>query len=162
MIPWALPVILLAAASGQPLSDRTGLVSTVDIETHGEVFEVRVVGNFDVADHAFVGGRLLLVIESSLEGNIGEVVIPSAALEEAPSFYLNTRPLDARVAEGGGVYFATLEFAGSGRNEIEVSGFASDSDDVTDRPERPVPWWAFVAAPAAAAAAVAVARRARR
>jgi len=55
------------------LSDATGLVNRFDIETGGQVFEIKTTANFDVEKVEFDKDKkqLTFYIVSSLENNLG-------------------------------------------------------------------------------------------
>ncbi|RNJ74738.1 MAG: hypothetical protein EB828_06515 [Nitrosopumilus sp. D6] len=114
-------------ASAAPLSDRTGLVNTLSIDAGGHPFEVRIVGNFDVTGHEFDGDkkRLLILVDSSLENNIGEIVLPIELLGGNLTLYLNGDILDAKVHSNDLISFLTLDFEGIGENRLEIFGSAS-------------------------------------
>ena len=39
-----------------PLSDATGLINRLDVQTSGHVFEIKLVSNFDLNDYSFDQG----------------------------------------------------------------------------------------------------------
>jgi len=88
-IPLLLLLIINPAFGA--LSDATGLLNRLDIETSGHTFEVETVSNFDVQDFNFDKDkkRLTLYIDSGLENNLGEVLIPQNLLGGNFTFYLN-------------------------------------------------------------------------
>jgi hypothetical protein len=57
-------------------------VNRLDVETNGYTFEIKTVSNFDVIDHEFNKDekQLTLFVNSGLENNLGEVIIPSELL----------------------------------------------------------------------------------
>ena len=116
------PLLLLAVspAHGQ-LSDATGLVNRLYVEAGGHTFEVRTVSNFDVS-HAYDGDerRLTLFVDSGLENNLGEVVIPRALLGGNLSFYLNDEPFEPELRTTESIAFVTLDFEGAGENRIDI------------------------------------------
>ena len=74
-----LSVILLFVITpvyGQLLSDATGLINRIDIQTSGHDFEVVLTANFDLVDYGFDKNskQLILYLESGLENNLGEIV----------------------------------------------------------------------------------------
>jgi len=82
---------ILTPVYGQALSDATGLVNRLDVQTGGHSFEVQTVSNFDISDFEFDKDekRLTLHIVSGLENNLGEVIIPQNLLGGNLTFYLN-------------------------------------------------------------------------
>ncbi|RNJ77219.1 MAG: hypothetical protein EB829_07015 [Nitrosopumilus sp. H8] len=152
-----LLLLVFLPASGQLLSDQTGLVSTLDVESGGRSFEVRVVGNFDVSGHEFDAGsnRLLVLVDSSLERNIGEIILPMDLLGGNLTFYLNGEELEAKVSANEQISFVTLNFEGSGSNELEIYGTVYSGGN-TSEPVTFDYWWVIPGVVAAAAAALAV------
>ena len=86
----AFLILSFSPAFGQ-LSDATGLVNRFDIETGGHVFEITTTANFDVSDVDFDKDekQLTFYIVSSLENNLGEIIIPANLLSGNFTFLLN-------------------------------------------------------------------------
>ena len=65
-------------AFGGVLSDATGLVNRFDIETGGYEFEIITTSNYDVQEVEFDKDKkqLTFYMVSSLENNLGEIIIP--------------------------------------------------------------------------------------
>ena len=63
----------------------------MDIQTSGYDFEVVLTANFDLVDFSFDKNskQLILYLDSGLENNLGELVIPSTLLNGDFTFYLN-------------------------------------------------------------------------
>ena len=118
------------------LSDATGLVNRLDIETSGHTFEVEVVANFDILDFDFDKDkkRLTLYIDSGLENNLGEVLIPQTLLGGNFTFYLNEQEFSPKIKSNEKISFVTLNFTGSGNNELEIFG-TSYLNGLTERDE---------------------------
>ncbi len=76
-----LLVLIVTPAFGA-LSDATGLVNRLDVDAGGYTLEVKVVSNFNVIDHEFDKDekRLTIFIDSGLENNLGEIIIPKLLL----------------------------------------------------------------------------------
>ena len=76
---------------GQLLSDATGLINRIDIQTSGYDFEVVLTSNFDLVDYKFDKNskQLTLYLDSGLENNLGEIIIPSNLLNGDFTFFLN-------------------------------------------------------------------------
>ncbi len=134
----AIPLLLLVAAPafGQLLSDQTGLVNRFDVETSGHTFEVKIVSNFDVTEHEFDKDkkRLTVLISSSLENNLGEIIMPASLLGGNLTFYLNGEEHFPKVNSNAEISFVTLNFTGSGDNKLEIFGTVY-LDGLTDRDE---------------------------
>jgi hypothetical protein len=107
-----------------PLSDKTGLVNRLNVKTGGQEFEVQTVANFDIKDFKFDEGqkRLTLYIVSSLEDNLGEVIIPLEFLSGNFTFYLNDQQYSPNVRFNDRISFITLNFTGSGDNKLDIIG----------------------------------------
>jgi len=120
-------IVLLFAitpAYGQLLSDATGLINRIDIQTSGHDFEVVLTSNFDLVDYSFDKNskQLTLYLDSGLENNLGELVIPSTLLNGDLTFYLNEQEFFPKIQSSERVHFITMEFSGSGSNVISISG----------------------------------------
>ena len=115
---------VITPAYGQFLSDATGLVNRLDVQTSGYDFEVVLTSNFDLVDYSFDKNskQLTLYIDSGLENNLGELVIPSTLLNGDFTFYLNEQEFFPKVQSNKIIHFITLEFSGSGSNVISISG----------------------------------------
>jgi len=109
---------------GQLLSDATGLVKRLDIQTEGHTFEVETVSNFDIQDYDFDDDakRLTFHIVSGLENNLSEIIIPLNLLGENLTFYLNDQEIFPKVNSNEKISFITLNFTGSGNNKLEIIG----------------------------------------
>ena len=64
---------VVTPASGQLLSDATGLVNRLDVQTSGHTFEIILTSNFDLTDYSFDKDQKQIVfyIDSVLENNLG-------------------------------------------------------------------------------------------
>ena len=82
---------VLTPAYGQLLSDTTGLINRLEIQTSGHNFEIKLTSNFDLNDFIFdeEQKQLTLNLESSLENNLGEIIIPKNLLSGDFTFFLN-------------------------------------------------------------------------
>ena len=107
---------------GQLLSDATGLINRLDVQTGGHNFEVKIVANFDVIDHEFNKDekRLTIFINSGLENNLGEIIIPQLLLSGNFTFYLNDIQSNQEIKFNDRISFITLNFTGSGNNKIDI------------------------------------------
>ena len=128
-------LFVITPAYGQLLSDATGLINHIDIQTSGHDFEVVLTSNFDLVDYSFDKNskQLTLYLDSGLENNLGELVIPATLLNGDLMFYLNEQEFFPRIQSSERVHFITMEFSGTGSNVISISGteYLIGLDDVT-------------------------------
>ena len=128
-------LFVITPAYGQLLSDATGLINRIDIQTSGHDFEVVLTANFDLVDYSFDKNskQLTLYLDSGLENNLGELVIPATLLNGDLTFYLNEQEFFPKVQSSERVHFITMEFSGTGSNVISISGteYLIGLDDVT-------------------------------
>jgi len=125
-----VPLLLLLVftpAFGQLLSDKTGLVNRFDVETIGHSYEIKTVSNFDVIDHEFDKDekRLTVFLNSSLENNLGEIIIPKILLSGNFTFSLNDLDIEQKIKSNERISFITLNFTGVGNNKIDI--FATEA-----------------------------------
>jgi len=122
-----LLVLVFTPVFGQLLSDKTGLVNRLDVETGGYTFEVETVSNFDIVNHEFNKDekRLTIFINSGLENNLGELLIPQTLLSGNFTFYLNDVEYSPKIKSNDRISFVTLNFTGIGNNKIDV--FATET-----------------------------------
>ena len=116
-------LIVITPAYGQ-LSDATGLINRLNIETSGHNFEVILTSNFDLVDYDFDKNKkqLILYFDSGLENNLGEIVIPSTLLNGDFTFFLNDQEFFPKIQSSERVHFITLEFSGIGSNVLSITG----------------------------------------
>ena len=121
MIPLVLFLIIIPVYA-EPLSDATGLINRLDVQAKGQSFEVKTVSNFDVIDHEFDKDekRLTIFIVSSLENNLGEIIIPKILLSGNFTFYLNGMEYNPKIQSNNQISFITLNFTGIGNNKIDI------------------------------------------
>ena len=117
-------IFIISPAYGQLLSDATGLINRIDIQTSGYDFEVVLTANFDLVDYRFDKNskQITLYLDSGLENNLGELVIPSSLLNGDFTFYLNDQEFFPKIQSSERIHFITLEFTGSGSNTLSISG----------------------------------------
>lgn len=117
-------ILVMTPAFGQLLSDKTGLVTRLDVESGGHTFEVETVSNFDVVDHEFNKNekRLTLFVNSGIENNLGEVIVPQTLLSGNFAFFLNDEPYNPKIKSNDKISFITLNFTGIGNNKIDIIG----------------------------------------
>ena len=125
---------VLTPVHGQLLSDATGLINRMDIQTSGYDFEVVLTANFDLLDYNFNKNnkQLTLYVDNRLENNLGEIIIPSTLLSGDFKFYLNDQEFFPKIQSDEKINFITMTFTGLGSNVIKISSTESLSglDDV--------------------------------
>ena len=116
-------IFVITPVYGQ-LSDATGLINRIDIQTSGHDFEVVLTANFDLVDYGFDKNnkQLILYLDSGLENNLGEIVIPSKLLNGDFTFFVNDQEFFPKIQSSERVHFITLEFTGIGSNVISITG----------------------------------------
>ena len=116
-------LLVLTPAYGQ-LSDATGLVNRLHVESNGHTFEVEVVSNFEIYDFEFdvSEDRLTLHINSGLQNNLGELQIPLNLLGSNLTFNLNDQQFFPKIKSNEKISFVTLNFTGAGNNKLDISG----------------------------------------
>ena len=116
-------ISIITPVYGQ-LSDATGLINRIDIQTSGYDFEVVLTANFDLVDYGFDKNskQITLYLDSGLENNLGELVIPSSLLNGDFTFYLNDQEFFPKIQSSERIHFITLEFTGSGSNTLSITG----------------------------------------
>ena len=109
---------------GQLLSDATGLINRLDIQTSSHNFEVILTSNFDLVDYSFDKNnkQLTINLDSGLDDNLGELVIPTTLLNGDLTFYLNDEEFFPNIQSSEKVHFVTLKFSGIGSNVLSISG----------------------------------------
>ena len=115
---------VIAPVSGQSLSDATGLINRLDIQTSGYAFEIKLTSNFDLTDYKFDKDekQITLYFDSPLEDNLAEIIIPQDLLSGNFMFYLNDQEFLPRVQSNEKITFITLNFTGSGSNIVKIIG----------------------------------------
>ena len=125
---------VLTPVHGQLLSDATGLINRIDIQTSGYDFEVVLTANFDLLDYDFEinNKQLTLYLDSGLKNNLGEIIIPTTLLSGDFRFYLNDQEFFPKVQSNEKISFITLNFTGLGNNVVEIIGteYLSGLDDI--------------------------------
>ncbi len=117
-------LFVITPVYGQFLSDATGLVNRLDVQTSGYSFEVETTANFDIFDFEFDKDekKLTLFISSGLDNNLGELVIPQNLLGGNLTFNLNDKEYFPKINFNEKISFVTLNFTGSGENKLEIFG----------------------------------------
>jgi len=126
-ILFALSIALLFIVTpvyGDLLSDTTGLVNRLNVQTDGHTFEVKTTSNFDIPTFEFNKDekKLTLYISSGLENNLGEVILPQNLLGGNLTFYLNGQEYIPNVKTNENISFVTLNFTGIGDNTLDIVG----------------------------------------
>jgi len=106
-----------------PLSDATGLINRLDVQSSGYSFEIKLVSNFDLTDYSFDKDekQLTLYVDSGLENNLGEIIVPTNLLSGNFTFYLNDQEFFPKIQSNEKINFITLNFTGLGTNVITIS-----------------------------------------
>ena len=117
-------ILTITPGYGQLLSDATGLINRLDIHTSDHDFEVVLTSNFDLVDYNFDKNnkQLILYLDSGLENNLGEIVIPSTLLNGDFTFFLNDQEFFPKILSSERVHFITLKFTGSGSHVLSITG----------------------------------------
>ena len=115
---------VVTPVSGQSLSDATGLINRLDVQTSGYTFEIKLTSNFDLTDYTFDKDekQITLYFDSALENNLAEIIIPKDLLSGNFMFYLNDQEFLPRVESNEKISFITLNFTGSGSNVVKIIG----------------------------------------
>ena len=113
---------VVTPVSGQLLSDATGLVNRLDVQTSGHTFEIILTSNFDLTDYRFDKDQkqIVLYIDSGLENNLGEIIVPQNLLSGDFTFYLNDQEFFPKIQSNEKIHFITMNFTGSGSNVISI------------------------------------------
>ncbi len=116
-------MLMSSPAFGQ-ISDKTGFLTHLDVETSGHTFEVKTVSNFEILEHEFDKNekRLTMFIKSGLENNLSEVIIPKNLLGGNFTFYINDIEIKQKSKSNERISFITLNFTGIGNNKIDIIG----------------------------------------
>ena len=88
----------------------------------GNTFEVITTSNYDIEDYEFDKDekRLTFFVNSSLENNLGEMVLPNELLGDNLTFYVNDVKSIQNVKSSEKISFITLNFTGIGNNKIDI------------------------------------------
>ena len=126
--------VISPAHAQLPLSDATGFINRLNIQTSGQVFEIKLVSNFDLTDYRFEKDQkqLILYLESGLENNLGEIIVPKNLLTGNFTFYLNDQEFFPKMQFNDKINFITLNFTGLGTNVVKISSteYLSGLDDI--------------------------------
>jgi len=116
-------VLFLPSAFGQ-ISDKTGLVNRLPIETGGYNFEVVVTASFDIPRYEFNSDekRLTIFITTTVKNNLGEFQIPINLINGNFTFYLDEEEVFPVVRSNEKISFITIEFPGNGLHKLDIIG----------------------------------------
>ena len=117
-------MLVVNPAFGLLSEDGTGLVKYFDVNVDGNTFEIFTASNYDIEDHEFDKDekRLTFFINSSLENNLGEILLPNELLGDNLTFYVNNVESIQNVKPSEKISFITLNFTGIGDNKIDIIG----------------------------------------
>jgi len=117
-----LLLLIVNPAFGLISEDGTGLIKRLNVNVDGHIFEVITTSNYDIEEHEFNKDekRLTFFINSSLENNLGEMVLPNELLGDNLTFYVNDVKSIQNVKSSEKISFITLNFTGIGNNKIDI------------------------------------------
>ena len=117
------------------LSDATGLINRLDVETSGHIFEIKLISNFDLTNYRFEKDekQLILYFDSGLENNLAEIIVPQNLLSGDFMFHLNDQEFFPKIQSNEKINFITLNFTGLGTNVLKITGseYLSNLDEIT-------------------------------
>ena len=123
------------------LSDATGLINRLDVETSGHIFEIKLISNFDLTNYRFEKDekQLILYFDSGLENNLAEIIVPQNLLSGDFMFHLNDQEFFPKIQSNEKINFITLNFTGLGTNVIKITGseYLSGLDDIVPIENKP-------------------------
>jgi hypothetical protein len=116
--------ITIPFADAIPLSDKTGLKFTIPVTTDGREFTIDATANFDITNTQFDKDEksLLILLNSSIDTNLLEIVIPTSLIGGDFKFYLDNTKIFPKFSQGKNSIFVTIEFSGIGKHEIKLQG----------------------------------------
>ena len=123
LVPFLL-LLIVNPAFAFLSEDGTGLIKRFDVNVDGHIFEVITTSNYDIEEHEFNKDekRLTFFVNSSLENNLGEMVLPNELLGDNLTFYVNDVKSIQNVNPSEKISFITLNFTGIGNNKIDIIG----------------------------------------
>ena len=143
-------LITIPSAFGIPISDKTGMKFSFPVNVDGDYFIIEGTANFDAKrlDFDADNKKINLKIESSLEENVMEIVIPKNLLKgDHLTFMITSVPISITsqlsntmapvipkiIHHGENNIFVMLEFIGIGTHYLSVSGsIPPDSFELID------------------------------
>ena len=104
--------------------DTPGLRQEFFVETGGYEFMVETTSNYDIDEIELSEEekKLTFYINSGLQNNLGEIVIPVNLINGNFTFFLNDQEFFPTVKYGEEISFITVEFEGDGRHKLEIIG----------------------------------------
>jgi len=116
-------VLFLPSSFGQ-ISDKTGLVHRLPIETGGYNFEVVSTASFDIPHYEFNSDekRLTIFITTTVKNNLAEFQIPKNLINGNFTFYLDDEEVFPVVRSNEKISFITIEFPGNGLHQLDIIG----------------------------------------
>ena len=110
-------------AFGAPIADKTGLKFSFPVNSANDYFVIEGTANFDVKQLDFNdnSNEMTLKIQSSIEENLMEIVIPTSLIGDNPSVTVDQVEIFPRMHSGIDTTFITLEFIGIGEHHIVIS-----------------------------------------
>ena len=116
-------IIAVEPAFAQVL-DTPGLRQEFFVETGGYEFMVETTSNYNIeeVELSVEEKKLTFYINSGLQNNLGEIVIPVNLINGNFTFFLNDQEFFPKVKISETISFITVEFEGDGRHKLEVIG----------------------------------------
>ena len=104
--------------------DTPGLRQEFFVVTGGYEFKVETTSNYNIeeVELSVEEKKLTFYINSGLQNNLGEIVIPINLINGNFTFFLNEQEFFPSVKYGEEISFITVEFEGDGRHKLEVIG----------------------------------------
>ena len=114
---------MFPTAYGQ-LSDKTGYKQNFVVTTGGYDFPVEVVASFDIDRLDFDSDekRLTIHLNSGIENNLAEILLPKNLIGGNFTFFLNDQEIFPKVAHNDKISFITVEFEGKGISKLDIIG----------------------------------------
>ena len=142
-------LIIIPSAFGIPIAEKTGLKFKFPLNHGGSSFIIEGTANFDVKHLSFddTNKQITLKIESSLEENLLEIVLPANLVGENLTFMIMSVPnsitqasqlsdtleiIPKTIHYSESNTFATLEFNGMGTHYLTISESAYQNAPQTD------------------------------
>ena len=116
--------ITIPTIDAVPLSDMTGLKDMFPVNTDGRSFTIETTGNFQISNFNFDKNEksITLKINSTVENNILEIVIPKSLISGDFRYYLDDKEIFPKYSQGKNSLFLTIEFVGVGDHKIKLQG----------------------------------------
>ena len=106
--------ITIPTIDAVPLSDMTGLKDMFPVNTDGRSFTIETTGNFQISNFNFDKNEksITLKINSTVENNILEIVIPKSLISGDFRYYLDDKEIFPKYSQGKNSLFLTIELCG--------------------------------------------------